>query len=365
MILGLFPSLSTHGGVERVGRHVAAVLSSFAREQRTPCKLFALNDPPGTQQMQVEEMQIRVEGFGRRKASFALSVLAAAPRARLIYVGHPNLAPVGLMARLLRPRLRYVVTGHGIDVWDPLPFPRQQALRRATAVTAPSQFTCERIMQAQKVEPSKVHLLPWALSPAFCALRDGAKQAKVELPKGKLLLTVARLATSEKFKGLDTVIQVMPRLLQADPQIRYVVVGDGDDRPRLEQLARDVGVTDHVLFAGARTDQELAAMYDACQVMVLPSRKEGFGLVFLEAMAFGMPVVGGNFGGTPEVVVDGETGFLVDYGNLDCLADRLLRLLSEPPLQRRMGEAGRRRLEEHYTFEIFNQRLRQILTSSS
>ncbi|MBI4507924.1 MAG: glycosyltransferase family 4 protein, partial [Chloroflexi bacterium] len=138
-------------------------------------------------------------------------------------------------------------------------------------------------------------------------------------------------------------------------------VGDGDDRPELERLAEESGVAQRVVFAGTKVGEELATYYRACDVFVMPSIKEGFGIVFLEAMAFGKPVVGGNHGGTPEAVQDGVTGFLVQYGDESALADRLSLLLRDAELRARMGEAGRRHVAAQYTFGHFSERLTGVL----
>jgi glycosyltransferase involved in cell wall biosynthesis len=141
-----------------------------------------------------------------------------------------------------------------------------------------------------------------------------------------------------------------------------MIVGDGDDRKRLEDLVRENGLSDRVIFTGVVSDEELIGFYKACDVFLMPSRQEGFGIVFLEAMAFEKPVIGGNHGGTPEVIVDNETGFLVEHGDVNSLADRIIRLLLDGELCKRMGQAGRRRVEENYTFDPFRKRLISFLS---
>ncbi len=360
MILGLFTQLMGAGGVERIGRHTAAVLASWAEAKGFPCRLLSLNDPPGYHEGVVGDLKFSFQGFARRKARFVLKVLALAPRVRLAYLAHPNLAPLGLALRLLRPGARYWVATYGIDVWKPLPWIWKQGLHRATGVTALSRFTRDRVVGLQGVIPDKVWVLPPALDPEFSAVKDFSGRAS-SLPPGRVLLTVARLAASERYKGVETVIRTLPKVLARVPDARYVIVGDGDDRPRLEGVANETGVNGQVLFVGARFGKELADYYRACDLFVMPSRGEGFGVVFLEAMMFGKPVIGGNHGGTPDVVVDGVTGFLVEHGDVEGLADKIVRLLQDEDLRKQMGEAGRRRVDEHFTFERFKERLIHLL----
>jgi glycosyltransferase involved in cell wall biosynthesis len=145
--------------------------------------------------------------------------------------------------------------------------------------------------------------------------------------------------------------------------VDYLIVGDGDDRPRLEHLSRELGFTDRVQFLGEYDwlSPELLALYAGCEALVLPSQGEGFGLVFLEAMAFGKPVVGGAHGGTPDFVKDGVTGLLTPYGDVAVLADLLGRLLSDERLRSAIGGRARESVRTQYLFEHFHARLGAVV----
>lgn len=360
LILGLFTELLGSGGVQRIGRHTAAVLSSVAAEWSWDYRILSLNDPPGRHMLRVGSYQFTFQGFGRRKVQFTMAALNAAFRTHLAYLGHPNFAPLGLIAQTLNPRLHYWVATYGIEVWSPLPLIRRLGLRSAYGITTISKFTASQIVEKQKINRTKIALIPPALEPDF--LNKGTPSKLLEQLPGKILLTVTRLAATEKLKGVDTVIHAMPTILRDVPDVYYYVVGDGDDRARLETLVAELGIQSCVRFVGKKKDDELKTYYQESDVFVMPSRKEGFGIVFLEAMAFGKPVIGGNYGGTPDIIVDGETGFLVEYGDVDALADRLIRLLQDEKLRKRMGEAARRHVEENYTFEHFRKRLLELFT---
>ena len=211
---------------------------------------------------------------------------------------------------------------------------------------------------------ARIHRLPLALDPAFWerAQDVGATQLPAAWPRGSTLLTVTRLDAAEGYKGVDTVIQALPQLSLAVPDVQYVVVGDGDDRQRLESLACKHGVADCVHFLGRLPESpQLIACYGACDVFVMPSRGEGFGLVFLEAMAFGKPVVGGAHGGTPDVIEDGVTGFLVRFGDIERLARILIKLLQDPALRQEMGQRARARVQERFLFPQFAACLRECV----
>lgn len=361
MILGLFTGLLGAGGVQRVGRHASAVLSQLAGKREQALRVMALNDAPGHQEVCVGQTAVAAEGFGGSKIRFCLAALRAAPGVRLAYLGHPHLAPLGFLLRCIQPRCRYVVSAHGIEVWEPLWWLRRLGLRGAARVFANSRDTGHKLVDVQGVQRDRVTLLPPALDPIFQERMSAGINGDVHLPSGLRLLTVARLAATERGKGIEDVLQALPQVLKVVPDAWYVVVGDGDDRARLELKAKELGVADHTVFAGWVPERELIGYYQACDVYVMPSRKEGFGIVFLEAMACGKPVIGGNHAGTPDLIRDGVTGYLVNHGDVRALADRLGRILADSELRARMGRAARQWVHERYTLRAFSETLACVL----
>jgi len=362
MILAVFPELLSDGGVQRVGQDVAAVIQELAENQQQSCLMFSLNDPAGQHRIRVADRDLEVTGFARNHSRFILRALQAALKSRLLYIAHPNLAPIGLICRWLNPKLKYVVTGHGWDVWNRLPRLNRIALRRADALTAVSQFTANEMMRVQGVEETKIRVIPNAVAKKFMTSNGFKTSSEHESP---FLLTVGRLDARERCKGIDEVLVATAELAEAFPDLRYIVVGNGDDRPRLERLAKELGISDRVSFKGTVTDDELMKLYRSCDIFVMPSSQEGFGIVFLEAMAFRKPVIGGNYGGTPEIIVDNQTGFVVDYKDVESLKKRIQALLVDPELRQRMGDAGRTRLEENYTFQALRTRFLSVFNQVS
>ncbi|MCL4266208.1 MAG: glycosyltransferase family 4 protein [Anaerolineae bacterium] len=169
------------------------------------------------------------------------------------------------------------------------------------------------------------------------------------------LLTVGRLVSR---KGFDLVLQALPTIRVQFPTTRLEIVGDGPHRPRLEQLAHELGVADMVTFHGRVSDNELLAAYRRAHIFVMPAREEkenasieGFGIVYLEAGACGLPVVAGRSGGVAEAVLDGETGILVTPDNPEELAQALIMLLHDPVLQHKLGSNGRHRVETEMNWD--------------
>jgi phosphatidylinositol alpha-1,6-mannosyltransferase len=367
--LGLFTDLQTVGGIQRASRHMAAVLTELTSRDGAACLFLSLNDPPGKHQAQVGKFRFEFTGFGRGKLRFLLAALGSVKqRPKMIFVNHPNLAPAAWFVKRWTGA-RLIVVAWGIDVWTPLPFLRRWALRGADLVLAISRYTAQCVEELQGVSARAIQILPLALDPAFWS--DSQKPHSngdgrpANYPSGRVVLSVARLSAEEGYKGIDTVIRALPLVRERVPDVQFVIAGDGDDRPRLESLARESGVAERVFFLGSlpAASPELLYSYSNCEIFALPSKGEGFGLVFLEAMAFGKPVVGGAHGGTLDVIQDGVTGYLVSHGDVNRLAGVLTKLLTDDQLRNDMGARARERVRTHYLFESFAAELERVLYS--
>jgi len=363
VIIGLFSELATAGGIQRSGRHLAAVMTEFASSRGMECRLLSLNDSPELQRIAVGTREIVFTGSDRSKGRFTATALRAARRhAKLVVAGHPFLAPVVQAMRIAAPRMKSLVCAHGVEVWEPLPQLRRRALRKSTLIITPTENTANHVSLHQRIPRERVRVLPWALDPEFEALAATSSQADLPyFPQGRVILSVGRWMSDERYKGMDTLISVLPRLLHEWTDLQLVLIGEGDDQPWLEQIAEQHGVRKRVTFLSKLTYPQVAACYSACEIFALPSRGEGFGLVYLEAMARGKPVIGGAHGGAPEVIDDGKTGYLVQHGDAPQLAMSIETLLANPVLAREMGARGRERLDRDFKFSVFAKSLKKIL----
>jgi phosphatidylinositol alpha-1,6-mannosyltransferase len=364
VLIGLFPELNAPGGIQRAGRHLAFVMSEYAASHKMESRFLSLNDTQELHRMHVGDREFVFTGAHRGKLRFAANAIRAARRRpKLVLAAHPNLAPLLRYMRLLAPSMKSIVCTHGIEVWEPLPATRRNALCRATIVLSPSRATADHLINVQDVSHDRIRVLPWALDPDFATKFTGAPSSPLpaDFPPGRVILSVGRWLASERYKGMDTLILAMSRLLLRWPDLQLAIVGSGDDRGWLEHVARDSGVQRHVHFLTDISYGELSSCYEAAEIFALPSRGEGFGFVYLEAMAHGKPVIGGAHGGAPEVIQDGVTGYVVQHGDTVQLATSIDTLLSNPENARQMGEAGRQRVENEYRFNIFSKGFKKIL----
>jgi glycosyltransferase involved in cell wall biosynthesis len=225
--------------------------------------------------------------------------------------------------------------------------------RFATEFWAVSRFTATQLHRHNTFEVP-TYVLPNALG-------EGVPVPSDREARPPALLSVSRLDTNERYKGLDLALRAHALLLNESPDLEFHIVGDGTDLPRLRRVAADMRTEHRVKFLGRVNAAMLTREYEQCVVFVLPSRGEGFGIVFLEAMARGKPIVALRCGAVPEVVVDGECGLLVDDDDLLGLYESLRRLVKDEALRARFGRNGRERVRTLFTQEAFRGRLDDLL----
>jgi glycosyltransferase involved in cell wall biosynthesis len=289
----------------------------------------------------------------RRVLAMSLRVaLAASVRPELVVCGHLNYAPLAWsVARATGARAVQLL--HGVEAWTPGALLPRLAMRRMDRVVAVSRFTAAKAECALGL--SDVGILHNAVDTT--RFSPGTPPAELErrLPPHPRVLTVSRLNAREGYKGVDVVLRALKEL-----RASYVIVGAGSDLPRLEKLARELGVTAY--FHGRASDDELPDLYRACDVYVMPSRGEGFGYVFLEALATGLPVVAGNADGSCEALADGELGLMVDPGDPAAVGAAMrAHLEGRSPPELRDGKRLRAEVERRFGRATHPERVRKAL----
>lgn len=281
--------------------------------------------------------------------------LAAQQRPDVVFCGHLNAAPLaGGLARILRRPLWLQV--HGIEAWQPRGVAIRTAAESARLVTSVSRFTRRRMLNWCAISPERVRVLPNTLSADFGPrARRADLVQRFGLDGRPVVLTVGRLSASERYKGHDRILAALPRTLDRCPTLAYLVVGSGDDRGRLETLARDAGLNRSVVFVGAVPDVDLPDIYALADVFAMPSTGEGFGIVFLEAAACGLPVIGAIGDGSADALADGVIGRLVDPDDIEGLADAIVDAVTDP---RPTSPSGVMR----FAFDNFRRRVDGLLT---
>lgn len=351
LFIGL-AAYGAHGGIQRFNRRV---VDALARSDVQASALFLADDTQAC--LAAAPAQVSVEGASGRRGPFLRRFLARSRSVDVLFVGHINLLPFAVLFRLLRPKTRVILFAHGVEIWGDPAYrsPRKwepRALRFAVdKVAIVSAYSRDLMGRAFAYPLSRFSLFPNAV--------DLQPRKEQERP-GRTVLTVSRLAASEREKHIDKLIRAMPAVLERVPDARLAIIGDGALRAELEALAGTLGVVGNVDFLGFVSDEELSRAYDEAAVFALPSSKEGFGIVYLEAWLRGLPVIGSQFGAAAEVIADGRDGFTVNPEEIDGVADAMATLLTDRERAADFAAAGRTKVEEKYSFERFTHNLQAL-----
>ncbi len=342
---------SQTGGIENFSRSVIRALSDIASKSRCTAESVSLYDAESPRYPNV-----KIVNYAGCKTRFIAFACRRVYHADIVISNHVNLLPVCALLKVLNPRITLYTAVYGIDIWRRLAFLKRLALP-LTRILSISSYTTETACAVNGIARDRVDYFPCAFDGA-----TGRGFDNVFEPGTVNLLTVSRLTQDDAYKGIDHVITALKSVMSKVPTMRYTVIGKGDDLPRLRELAAASGLLDRIAFLGFVDD--LGPYYEHCDVFVLPSQCEGFGIVYLEAMDFATPVIACRSGGATDVVIDGETGLLCDYGDIQALSRAITTLANDPALRARLGQGGERYYRENFTYSHLCRRLEAIVTNS-
>lgn len=362
---------SREGGIQSYAQEIFRGLVDTNR----PVEIFLLRDAPSPHpfaHLRFRYFQSASPYLGRLRFTLTLLIYLIQNRPRRVFCGHIHLAP--LVWLLCKPlAIPYTVMTHGKEVWPRLPLLPRLALQQADQIWTVSRYSRAESAKSNQLDPDKIRLLPCPIDGEL--FTPGSKSAELQekygLTNATVLMTVARLWSGDIYKGVDVTIRALPQILARFPSVKYLVVGRGDDQPRLAQLAADLGVADRVIFAGFVPTADLVDHYRLADLYVMPSQ-EGFGIVYLEAMVCGVPVLAGDADGSADPLQDGQLGWQVPHRDPAATAAACITILQEID-QRERGESYDRRCDpiwlrqqtlEQFGRAKFVQRLNELVEYS-
>lgn len=292
-------------------------------------------------------------------------ILAILQRPTLVISTHVNYAIACYVLKLLTG-IPYWVVAHGLEVWDIENNTIKLALQKADKIISVSNYTRQRLLQYKNIDSDKIVILPntfdsseFKINPKPTYLLNRYNLTN-EQP---VILTVTRMGSMAKYKGYDQILHALVKVRLHVPNVHFILAGKGDDIPRIKTLVTSLNLEDCVTIAGFVPDEELCAYYNFCDVFALPSKGEGFGIVYLEALACGKPVLAGNQDGSVDPLAEGKLGCLVDPDNVEEIADNLIQILqgdcSNPVVYQ--PEYLQQRTIEAFDFSQFRASLAKLL----
>ncbi len=275
--------------------------------------------------------------FGGNRIKFIFKSVFGSKRPDTIILSHINLAVIGLLIKAINPKCKVWLIAHGIEVWRPQSRLKKLFLKNCDKIICVSNFTRQQMIARHQTDPSVCIVLNNVVDPfmrlpeSFTRPAHLVKRHRLE-GKRPVLFTLTRLASTEQYKGHDMVIKTIRKLRLKYPEIRYVLAGQYDHKEeiRLQKLITKHKVDEEVIITGFVDESELTDYFLLADLFVLPSKKEGFGIVFIEALACGLPVVCGNADGSVDAIRNGELGLAINPDDEKGLEQAILDSLEKP-----------------------------------
>jgi phosphatidyl-myo-inositol dimannoside synthase len=355
------------GGIQRFNQVIFRALSLIFKDRVNKNVILSLldkNDRITNEKVEANQ-QNKIIGCEGKKSFFIFSVFILAFRIRpeTVILTHLRLAPLAIIIKVCSPGSKVWVVLHGFEAWEKINGLASLGIVCSQGLLSVSEFTKTEFLDRNKFTSKKLYVIYSITGHEWDFPSNNQNNFITPYP---FILCVSRLdSVHGYYKSIDKTIMAIANLAKSGNLggVHLLIVGEGDDRGRLENLAEKTGVSKYVHFTGRINDEDLKCLYANCEFFVLPSTKEGLGLVFLEAMAYGKPVIASQHGASKEIVIDSQTGFLVPSEDISYLEEKISVLIGSKPLREEFGNAGRLRYMECFSYQKFIERLDTALSS--
>ncbi|WP_419701101.1 glycosyltransferase family 4 protein [Mucilaginibacter sp. NFX135] len=359
---------STTGGIQKMTRTLGYTLNQIALANNWNFELWSAYDR--AQDLMPEYLpSSNFKGFGINKLNFALKVISKKFTLKdIIILSHINLAAIGLLIKAVNPKCKVWLVAHGIEVWRPLSFIKKLFLKNCDKVICVSNYTRQQILDRHHIDKNICIVLNNAIDPLMPLPVTFSKPASL-LDRYQLnnshpiIFTLTRLSSTEKYKGHELVIEAIGKLKNKYPGIKYILSGKYDELEdvRIHKLISDHDVSDQIILTGFIDETELTDHFLLADLFVLPSKKEGFGIVFIEALACGLPVICGNADGSIDAIRNGELGKSVNTDDAAELYNCMNESLAQPLTSTDREQLQKRSLH-HFNQPDYARKLQELLT---
>lgn len=335
----LFLTLKTFGftgGIEKVCRILCRVFYDLSEEKSLRANVYSMYDRCNDRDSRYLDKS-QFKGFSANRKFFVLQALYKGFNSDVIILSHIHLLNVGYLIKKLQPKKRVYLITHGIEIWKPLSEAKISVLNSLDKIICVSHFTASKIHTMHGIPESQLEVLNNCLDPFYYTAKNFDKP-KFLLDRYNLneenviLFSLSRLSSTEKYKGYDHNIELLPALLQKHPNLIYLLGGKWDDleKLRLDELVKKHQLEKHIRIIGFVDEAEVTDHFLLSDIFIMPSKKEGFGIVFIEAIANGLQVIAGNKDGSVDALRNGRLGALVDPDNLKDIQEKIEYILDHP-----------------------------------
>lgn len=360
-------TFSLTGGIEKVSKIAGKALYELCGDAGKNMSVYSMYDD--TNDIDVKYFPKKnFKGFGIKRLRFTEKALLAGVKNDVVILSHVNLLPVGYLVKLFSPKTKLVLIAHGIEAWKTFKGLQKRMLFKCDTILSVSQYTKEVLINLNHFPSEKIQILNNCLDPFLEnpveREKDNNLLKKYHLQNGDtVLMTLTRLAARERYKGYDIVIESLKELRKTNPGLKYLIIGKYDDieKERLDILIKKAGLQTHVIFTGFVPDEDLAEHFNLADVYIMPSEKEGFGIVFIEAMYYNKPVIAGNKDGSVDALLNGRLGLLVNPESLEEVSCAITKMVNNKVEYL----PNRQLLMEHFSYPVYKEKWREVLEGLS
>ena len=371
VILFSLLTFKTTGGIQKMTRTLAHSLFHISQKEHWNFQLFSLYDSRYDLMNQYLPASNYI-GFGTRRLALVFKTITSTRHTDIVILNHINLSLIGITIKLINPKCRVLLIAHGIEVWRPVNFIKRSFLKwYCDKIICVSNFTKDQMIRWHRSNPDKCIILNNAVDP-FIKLPDTFDKPEYLMNRyglnasNQVIFTLTRLASSEQYKGYEQVIKAIGNLKQSFPHIKYVLAGqyDAKEEMRIRNLLDKYHVKNEVILTGFLNENEITDHFLLSDLFVLPSKKEGFGIVFIEALACGLPVICGNADGSRDAIKNGELGTAINVDDLEELEQTIIAYLKSPLTLEKRQHLQRECLL-YFDEEFYKKNLQEIMNHES
>lgn len=363
-------TFSLTGGIEKVCRSLSRVLYDLSEEEIVQSTVYSMYDK-NTDRDSRYLSKHQFYGFNGNRERFVLQSFLSGLKANVILLSHIHLISIVYFIRKIHPHKKIYLLAHGVEIWRKLPNSKLKILNQLDKIICVSHFTAGKIMEMHHIPEDRIEILNNCLDP-FYHLSTGFEKPQRLLDryhlddKNLILFSLSRLSSSEKYKGYDHTIKLFPQLLEKYPNLVYLLGGkwDVEEKKRLEDLIAKNQLQEYIRMVGFIDETELTEHFLLSDMFILPSKKEGFGIVFIEALASGLRVIAGNKDGSVDALKGGTLGILVDPDNQEEILASICNLLSHNQTDNEKKNLQKKCIEA-FGYEPYLQSIKNLLLNGT
>jgi phosphatidyl-myo-inositol dimannoside synthase len=303
-------------------------------------------------------------GFNAAKGTFIMQAVSEGIKSKVVILSHINLLVAAWIIKKTSPSTTIILMAHGIEIWKPLTPRKLMMLGVCDKIVSVSSFTKNKIIELHQLQPKKCLVLNNCIDPFL--QRPSIKKRSTHLVERYhinendiVLLTLTRLSHRDRYKGYGFVLQSLEEIVKVQKNIKYILAGGYEDSEKdyIEEMIAILRLQNNVVITGFLAEEELAAHFSLADIYVMPSVKEGFGIVFVEAMYYGTPVIAGNADGSTDALLQGKLGLLIEPDNTKAITEALQKMITN----KKAYEPDHALLMDYFGYEYYKERLEEVL----